>query len=68
MAKYRVVGAVVFVVGVLILLVSALADVLGLGASAAVFGYRQIVGSLVGAVIVVAGAALYWRAGGRAQR
>ena len=66
MAKSRVVGAVLLVAGVAILLISALADVVGLGASATVFGYWQILGSLAGAIVAVAGAVLYWRAGRQA--
>jgi len=40
-----------------------LADIVGLGASPLVFGYRQLAGSAAGLVLLVIGAALYWRAG-----
>jgi hypothetical protein len=53
----------ILVVGLVVLLGSALADILGLGASPLVFGYRQLAGSAVGLVLVVVGAVLYWRAG-----
>ncbi len=59
------IGIVLLVIGVLILLVSALADVVGLGADPQVFGYRQIAGVAAGAAIGVIGGVLYWRAGGQ---
>jgi hypothetical protein len=62
MTKRRTLGVVLLVAGIVILLVSALADVVGLGGSATVFGYRQMLGSALGAVIAVVGAVLYWGA------
>jgi hypothetical protein len=56
-------GIVVLVVGLVVLLGSVLADIVGLGSSPLVFGYRQLAGSAAGLVLVVIGAALYWRAG-----
>jgi uncharacterized membrane protein YccC len=53
-------------VGMVILLASALADVIGLGGQPLVFGYKQVAGSAVGAVVAVVGVVLYWRAGRRA--
>jgi hypothetical protein len=55
----------ILVVGLVVLLGSALADILGLGASPLVFGYRQLAGAAVGLVLAVVGAVLYWRAGRR---
>jgi hypothetical protein len=55
-------GIVVLAVGLVLLLGSALADIMGVGASPLVFGYRQLAGSAVGAVLVIIGALLYWRA------
>jgi cation transporter-like permease len=54
------------VVGIVVLLASALADVIGLGGQPLVFGYKQVAGSAVGAVLTVVGVVLYWRAGRRA--
>jgi uncharacterized membrane protein YccC len=51
------------VVGLAILLGSALADIVGLGGSPFVFGYKQLAGSAVGAVLSIAGVVFYWRAG-----
>jgi hypothetical protein len=48
------VGLVVVAVGVVLVFISAAADVIGLG-SAARFGNRQIIGSVLGAVAVAAG-------------
>jgi hypothetical protein len=56
-------GMAILVVGLVVLLGSALADILGLGASPLVFGYRQLAGAAVGLVLVIVGAVLYWRAG-----
>jgi hypothetical protein len=54
------------VVGIVVLLGSALADVIGVGAHPLVFGYKQLAGSAVGAVLAVIGVVLYWQAGKRA--
>ncbi len=59
--KYMSIAAVVLlVVGVLTLLVFALADVVGIGGDPNVFGYVQISGSVVGAIVTAVGAVLYW--------
>lgn len=63
--RRKSIGIVLLVIGVLILLVSALADVVGLGADPQVFGYRQIAGAAVGAAIAVVGGVVYWRVGGQ---
>jgi len=63
MVGNKTIASVVIAVGVLILLASALADIVGLGGSPQVFGYRQIAGSLVGAIIGAVGVVLYWWAG-----
>jgi hypothetical protein len=52
------------VVGVVVLLGSAMADIVGLGTEPLVFGYLQLAGSAVGAVLAIVGGVLYWRAGG----
>jgi hypothetical protein len=52
----------VLVVGAVILLGSAVADIVGFGASPLVFGYKQLAGSAVGAALAIVGAVLYWRA------
>ena len=46
------------VVGIIILLVSLLADVLGIGGFPGI-GYKQIIGAIVGAVISILGFVLY---------
>ena len=46
------------VVGIIILLVSLLADVLGIGGYPGI-GYKQILGAIVGAVISIIGFILY---------
>lgn len=50
----RVVGLAIAGVGVVLLFISAAADVIGLG-SADYFGNRQIIGTVVGAVAIAAG-------------
>jgi len=54
------------VVGIVVLLTSGLADVIGVGGQRRVVGYKQVAGSAVGAVVTVVGVELYWRAGRRA--
>lgn len=65
MTTGRIIGIILLVAGIVVLLVSALADILGLGTSAGVFGYMQILGSVGGAAVAVVGGVLYWRAGGQ---
>lgn len=57
----KVIAVILLVVGVALLLLSVLADVVGIGGVPTVFGYKQIAGSAVGAIIAIVGAVLYWR-------
>ena len=50
----KTMGISLIVVGVIVLLLSILADVFGIGATAS-FGYRQIIGSILGLILVVIG-------------
>lgn len=63
MPRLRSVGVGLLVAGILILLVSALADVLGIGGSPNVLGYWQLSGIAVGGVLAIVGAVLYWWVG-----
>jgi len=63
-AKGKIIATILLVVGVAILLMSALADILGLGGSPHVLGYRQMTGIAMGALVTIVGAVLYWRSGG----
>ena len=56
----RVVGWIVAGVGLVVVFISAAADVIGIssGGSAEMFGNRQIIGTIVGAVVVAAGLAV----------
>ena len=56
------VAVVLVVVGLGILVLSAVADLIGIGQDAA-FGWVQIVGVLVGAGIAVVGGAYWWLMG-----
>ena len=53
-------GVALLVIGVVILLLSLLADSIGIG-GAVRFGYRQIAGAVVGVIIAIAGYFLYSR-------
>jgi hypothetical protein len=59
----KTIGAIVAIVGLLVLLVSALADVLGVGSAigAGTFGPRQMAGTAVGAVVLIVGVVLFMR-------
>jgi hypothetical protein len=63
MTNSKIIATVLLVAGVVILLVSALADILGLGGSPYILGYKQMAGMAVGAIVAIVGAVLYWRAG-----
>ena len=56
----RVVGWIVTGVGLVVVFISAAADVIGIssGGSAEMFGNRQIIGTIVGAVVAAAGLAV----------
>jgi hypothetical protein len=49
---------ILIVVGIIILLVSLLADMIGIGGYPGI-GYKQIIGAIVGAVISIIGFILY---------
>ena len=53
----KTVGIVVLVVGIVVLLLSLVADLIGIGGNPS-FGYYQIVGAIVGAVVAVVGLVL----------
>ncbi len=51
----RTVGIILLVVGLVILVPSLLAEIIGLGDSSHGFGELQIVGTILGAIVTVAG-------------
>jgi len=53
----KAVGIISLVVGVVILALSLAADIIGLGGAPG-FGYKQILGTLVGAIVTIAGLVL----------
>ena len=57
---------VVIIVGGLLVLISLFADPLGLGRSSG-FGWKQILGVVVGALVILAGGYLWWRQGRRGK-
>jgi HD-like signal output (HDOD) protein len=57
MGGKKTAGIVLLVVGLVVLLLSLSADVIGIGGSPA-FGFRQIVGTIVGAIVAVVGLVL----------
>ncbi len=50
-------GIVLLVVGIVILVLSLLADPIGLGAGQG-FGYKQIVGAVIGVIVTIVGLVL----------
>ena len=58
----KTVGIIVAVVGLVVVLAFVLADVIGIGQHPDIFGTRQLIGTVVGIVIVVVGAIMYLRA------
>jgi len=57
MGGKKTVGLVVLVVGMVILVLSLVADLIGIGGGGA-FGYRQMAGTIVGAIVTVVGLVL----------
>jgi HD-like signal output (HDOD) protein len=60
MKGLKIAGIVLLVLGLLVLLVSLVADPIGLGASPR-FGYRQIIGTVAGVIAAVVGLILVLR-------
>jgi len=54
----RSLGFVVTAVGVIVLVVAAFADPIGIGGAEDTFGWKQIVGVVIGAVVAVVGIVL----------
>jgi hypothetical protein len=54
----KLLATLVAILGVLIILVSALAEPLGLGSEGGKFGWKQILGIVIGALVLVAGVVL----------
>ena len=57
---------IVIVVGALLVLISLFADQMGLGRAPG-FGWRQFLGVVVGALVILAGGYLWWRQGLRGE-
>jgi len=57
----KTLGITVVILGFLIFMVFILADVIGASQSANRFGYKQIIGVIVGLLILVVGVVIYWR-------
>jgi hypothetical protein len=51
----RNLGIAIFVIGLLVILISLLADVIGIGATGGVFGWKQILGVGIGVLVSLAG-------------
>lgn len=65
----RVAGIILAALGVALGLVSALADVIGVGKPGTTFGYRQFLGTIAGLAMLVVGTAmaLYGESAGRGE-
>ena len=61
MKRKKIVGIVLLVIGALILILSLIADLIGVGVNPVVFGYRQIIGTVVGVILIVVGSILSLR-------
>jgi hypothetical protein len=55
MGNKKTIGIVLIAIGLVVLVVSLAADALGIGADSAAFGYRQIIGSIVGVIVAAFG-------------
>jgi hypothetical protein len=61
MQSTKIVGIAIILVGIIVLIISFLADVIGIGGQINVFGYKQIIGIAVGVVALVVGLILLVR-------
>jgi hypothetical protein len=60
MGNKKTVGIALIVVGAVFIIVSLAADMLGIGAASG-FGYKQIIGAIVGVVVAIIGFIYYSR-------
>ena len=58
MSQARILSIVMIVVGLVLAVISAFADQIGLGAPGSTFGWKQLLGTVVGIAILIAGAIL----------
>jgi sulfite exporter TauE/SafE len=58
MSQGRILAIAFIVIGVILAIVSALADQIGLGAPTSTFGWKQLLGLVLGIILVVAGVIL----------
>jgi uncharacterized membrane protein len=58
------IGPIAIAIGVIIVLLAALADPIGIGAEDSGFGWKQVVGVIVGALVAIAGIAINMRSRG----
>jgi hypothetical protein len=58
MSNKKTIGIVLLAVGAVLLIVSLVADVIGIGGAAG-FGYKQTIGVIAGVVVAVTGFVLY---------
>jgi len=63
----KTLGIVIAVVGLLVALAFILADTLNIGQNPGGFGSRQIIGTVIGIVILVVGVVIYVRANQNSQ-
>ncbi len=61
MQAVKMIGIIVVIVGILVAGISLLADVIGIGSEDSVFGYKQLIGLLLGIAGVAAGVVLLVR-------
>ena len=55
MSQSRILAIAFIIVGAILALVSALADQVGLGAPTSTFGWKQLLGLVLGIILIVAG-------------
>jgi hypothetical protein len=60
MINRKTLGIILLVVGIVLLVLSLTADMIGIGSTAG-FGYKQIAGSIVGVVVAIVGYVLMSR-------
>ncbi|MEJ2664956.1 MAG: hypothetical protein P8107_13105 [Spirochaetia bacterium] len=61
MQAVRVVGVTLIITGIVVAALSLLADIVGIGSEDGVFGYKQLIGTVLGAAGIIAGVILLFK-------
>ncbi|MEW6718033.1 MAG: hypothetical protein AB1345_11090 [Chloroflexota bacterium] len=61
--KNKIIGWILFAIGLIVFLVSILADLIGIGTDPTIIGWAQLTGAAVGVAVVIVGNRIIVRSG-----